>query len=197
MKKIIEFPTVTQSCVYFGRINCNFNFMSVTELLLKALNAGDCGERIINFYIDTAPVINELEGIDEEELVWEEGYNEYTYNNPRYFRYKHTLGDNPNNIMALYNHLDRELYKRLCKLVDSTRAGFIAIDCAFYADFSDGSNLLENNGLGMSRIQNIELVDGEVEATENTACYHIKNIDKTVVITHELELEDEPRTVTL
>ena len=87
MKKIIDFPTVTRSCVDFGRINCNFNFMSVTELLLKALNAGDYGERIINFYIDTAPVISELEGIDEEELVWEEGYNEYTYNKIQIFCY--------------------------------------------------------------------------------------------------------------
>lgn len=198
MKKIIEFPTVTQSCVYFGRVNCQFDFKHVEVLLLNALEAGEYGERIINMHVNAAPVIEELENIeDEEELIWEEGYNEYTYNNPRYFRYKHTCGDNPNTLMDLYRHVDKELYNRLRKLVDSTRAGLIAIDCAFYADFSDGSNLLENNGLGMSHIQSIELVDGEIQATENTACYHIKNIDKTVVITHELVLEDEPRNVTL
>ena len=198
MKKIIEFPTITQSCIWFGRIDCQYNFKPVEVLLLNALEAGEYGERIIDTHINTAPVIEELENIeDEEELIWEEGYSDYTYNNPRYFRYKHTAGDNPNTLMDLYRHVDKELYKRLCNLVDSTRAGLIAIDCAFYADFSDGSNLLENNGMGMSLIKSIELVEGEVEATENTASYYVKNIDKTVVITHMLVLEDEPRNVTL
>lgn len=198
MKKIIEFPTVTPSCVYFGRINCQFNFKPVEVLLLNALEAGEYGERIIDTHINTAPVIEELENIeDEEELIWEEGYSEYTYNNPRYFRYKHTCGDNPNNLMALYRHLDKELYKRLCKIVDSTRAGLIAIDCAFYSDFTDGSTLLENNGMGMNSIEKIELVDGEQKATEETACYYVRSLNKTVVITHNLVLEDEPREMTI
>lgn len=194
MKKTTSFPTVTQSCIWFGRINCFYNFMPVTVLLTKALRAGEYGGKIINNYIETAPVIDELENIeDEEELIWEEGYSEFTYNNPRYFRYKHTCGDNPNNLMALYEHLDKELYKALCKFVDDTTAATITIDCSFYSDFTDGSNLLENNGLGMNSIKKIELVDGNQKATNNTACYYVKSIDKTVVITHDLVLDDDPR----
>lgn len=194
MKKTMSFPTVTQSCIWFGRINHHYNFKPVMLLLSKALEAGECGESIIRIHIETAPVIDELENIeDEEELIWEEGYSEYTYNNPRYFRYKHTCGDNPNNLMALYEHLDKKLYKELCHLVDKTTATTIAIDCGFYSDFTDGSNLLENNGLGMNNIEKIELVDGHQEASNNTACYYVKSIDKTVVITHDLVLDDDPR----
>lgn len=198
MKKIIEFPTVTQSCIWFGRIDCQYNFKPLEVLLMNALEAGEYGERIIRTHIETAPVIDELENIeDEEELIWEEGYTEYTYNNPRYFRYRHTAGDNPNDLMALYEHLDKELYKELCKLVDNTTAAAITIDCGFYSDFTDGSTLLENNGMGMNSIEKIELVDGEQKATEETACYHVRSINKTVVITHNLVLDDEPREMTI
>ena len=198
MKKTTSFPTVTQSCIWFGRIDHHYNFMPLEVLLINALGAGEYGEKIIRNIIETAPVIDELENIDdEEELIWEKGYTEYTYNNPRYFRYKHTGGDNPNDLMALYEHLDKELYKELCNLVDNTTAATITIDCAFYSDFTDGSTLLENNGMGMNSIEKIELKDGEQKATEETACYYVRSLNKTVVITHNLVLDDEPREMTI
>lgn len=196
MKKIIEYPTITESEIY-GRVNCNYHFKTVFELLVEALKLG---ETAITWWVDRADVnVNLEEQLDDrEDLIWERGLTNYTYNNPRYFTYELESGRYIS-LLEMYEHIDKELFRVVCEklkkegiiesLVDNTAAE-VVLDASFY-HFTHSSI-----GISLNLIDKMEIYDGKREnESQNSLSYFIESINKTLVITSCYSFEDKARTV--
>lgn len=195
MKKIIEYPTVTESDIY-GRVNCNYHFKTVFELLTEALVGG---ENVIKMWVDTADINVDLDDVDDrEDLIWERGLTNYTYNNPRYFTYELESGRYIS-LLEMYEHIDKELFRNVREILrtegvsESTLNATVAeivIDASFY-HFTNSSV-----GVSLNLIDEMEIFEGKREnELENTLSYFIESINKTLVITSCYSFEDKARTV--
>lgn len=195
MKKIIEFPTITESDIY-GRVNCAYHFKTVFELLTEALVGG---ENVIKMWVDTADINVDLDDVDDrEDLIWERGLTNYTYNNPRYFTYELESGRYIS-LLEMYEHIDKELFRNVREILRTegisesmldTTVSEIVIDASFY-HFTNSSV-----GVSLNLVDKMEIFEGKREnELENTLSYFIESINKTLVITSCYSFEDKAKTV--
>ena len=195
MKKIIEYPTITESDI-FGRVNCKYNYRTVFELLAEALVSG---ETAITRWINTADVNVELEDVeDREDLIWSRGLTDYTYNNPRYFTYELESGRYIS-LLDMYDHIDKKLFRKVCEILRTegisesvldTTAAEVVIDASFY-HFTSSSV-----GVSCSLLEKMEIFEGKRDnERQNTLSYFIESINKTLVLTSCYSFEDKAKTV--
>ena len=198
MKKIIEYPTITESDIY-GRVNCKYNFKTVFELLAEALISG---ETAITRWINTADVNVDLEDAleDREDLIWSKGLTDYTYNNPRYFTYELTTGRYIS-LLDMYYHVDKKLFKDIFDILKGegvnesvldTTASEVVVDASFY-HFTQCSV-----GVSRSLVEKMEIFEGKRDnVRQNTLSYFIESINKTLVLTSCYSFEDKAKTVVI